>query len=79
MSIQAPQNSRATNLNELDSALSKLFSEESERRGLAFQPRPSDIFISPYAKCGTTWLQQIVHGLRTRGSMDFEEITSVTP
>jgi hypothetical protein len=48
-------------------------------RGLAFEPRPSDIIICTYAKCGTTWLQQIAHGLRTRGSMEFEEINVVTP
>jgi hypothetical protein len=48
-------------------------------RGLAYQPRPTDIFISPYSKCGTTWMQQIVHGLRTGGSMDFDEITEVIP
>jgi hypothetical protein len=53
-------------------------SEESRRLGLAFQPRPTDIFISPFPKCGTTWLQQIVHGLRTRGDMNFREITEVT-
>lgn len=52
---------------------------ESFRRGLAYQARPSDVFISPYAKCGTTWMQQIVHGLRTGGSMDFDEITEVVP
>ncbi len=54
-------------------------SEEGVARGLAFQPRASDILISPYGKCGTTWTQQIVHGLRTRGAMDFDEITAVTP
>jgi hypothetical protein len=32
---------------------------ESMERGLAYQPQPSDLFISPYAKCGTTWVQQI--------------------
>ena len=53
--------------------------EASRTQGLTFQPRPTDVFISPYSKSGTTWLQQIVHGLRTRGSMDFDEITSVTP
>jgi hypothetical protein len=59
---------------------SSLFaSQESWRRGLAFQPRPSDIIISPFPKCGTTWTQQIVHSLRTRGSMDFEEITAAVP
>lgn len=72
-------NSRATNTQELDAILKKLVSEESWQKGLAFQPRATDIIISPFAKCGTTWLQQITHGLRTRGSMDFDEITAVTP
>lgn len=45
----------------------------------AFTPRPSDVFISPFGKSGTTWLQQITHGLRSRGDMAFEEITEVTP
>ncbi|WP_437735264.1 sulfotransferase domain-containing protein [Sorangium sp. So ce1335] len=44
-----------------------------------FQPRPTDILIATFPKCGTTWTQQIVHGLRTRGSMDFEEISFVIP
>ena len=46
---------------------------------MLFQPRPADIIISPAPKSGTTWLQQIVHGLRTRGYMDFEEIGVVMP
>lgn len=71
--------SRASSLAELDALAPVLFSKESRRRGLAFEPRASDVIISPYAKCGTTWLQQIAHGLRTRGSMDFEEITVVVP
>ena len=53
--------------------------EEGIAKGLAFEPEPSDVFITPYPKCGTTWTQQIVHGLRTRGSMDFDEITAVVP
>jgi hypothetical protein len=52
---------------------------ESTARGLAYQPQPSDLFISPYAKCGTTWVQQIVHGLRTRGDMNFDDIMRVMP
>lgn len=49
------------------------------QRGLGFRPDPTDIFISPYAKCGTTWMQQVVHGLRSGGSMDFAEITEAVP
>jgi hypothetical protein len=44
-----------------------------------FRPRPTDIIVATNPKCGTTWTQQIVHGLRSRGSMDFEEISLVVP
>lgn len=53
--------------------------EEGVAHGLNYKPDPTDIFISPYAKCGTTWMQQIVHGLRTGGDMGFAEITEVVP
>ncbi|MCE7988808.1 MAG: hypothetical protein DYG89_47235 [Caldilinea sp. CFX5] len=52
---------------------------ESRARSLTYQPQASDLFISPYAKCGTTWVQQIVHGLRTRGDMNFDDIMRVMP
>jgi membrane protein len=68
---------RATTVQEMEELLVRSFPRNE--RWQAFQPRPSDIIITPYAKCGTTWLQQIAHGLRTRGSMDFNEITEVTP
>jgi hypothetical protein len=45
----------------------------------AFRPHPTDVIISPYAKSGTTWLQQIVHTLRTRGDMEFDDISRVVP
>jgi aryl sulfotransferase len=70
---------RATTPEQLKSTLQNLFTPEGVAAGLSFQPRPNDIIISPFAKCGTTWIQQTVHGLRTRGSMDFGEITEVTP
>ena len=52
---------------------------EGWQRGLDYKPDPTDVFIVTPPKCGTTWMQQIVHGLRTRGSMDFDEITRVVP
>jgi hypothetical protein len=45
----------------------------------AYRPRASDIVITPFGKCGTTWLQQTFHCLRTRGDMDFDDISRVTP
>jgi hypothetical protein len=45
----------------------------------SYRPRPTDIIISPFAKCGTTWLQQTFHTLRTRGDMDFDDISRVVP
>jgi hypothetical protein len=79
MPEREPRGFRATNIQELEAVLDKIFSSANLQRSLAFQPRPGDIIISPYPKCGTTWLQQIAHGLRTGGSMDFDEITAVTP
>lgn len=70
---------RAATAAELRERSGTVASEESVRAALSFRPRPDDVLIATYPKCGTTWLQQIVHGLRTRGSMDFDEITAVVP
>jgi len=70
---------RPTGIDELKAVQSLFATEEGWAKGLAFQPEPSDVFISPYAKCGTTWMQQIVHGLRSGGDMAFGEITEATP
>lgn len=70
---------RPRSIAEMDRIDENFVSAESMRRALSYAPDPTDIFISPYAKCGTTWMQQIVHGLRTRGSMDFDEVSQVVP
>jgi len=44
-----------------------------------YRPRPTDVIITPFGKCGTTWTQQIFHTLRTRGDMDFDDISRVVP
>ena len=58
---------------------SRMHSEVSVRAGREFKPKPTDVFVVTYPKCGTTWVTQIVHALRTRASMDFGEITEVVP
>lgn len=70
---------RARSIAELQEKLSLFFTREGYAAGLAFQPRADDILIATFPKCGTTWMQQILHGLRTRGDMDFEEISVVVP
>ena len=44
-----------------------------------YEPLPTDVIITPFAKCGTTWLQQIFHTLRTRGATDYDDISRVVP
>ena len=70
---------RAITLDELHQTMATLVSAEGYEAGLAFAPRPSDVIIAPFAKCGTTWLQQMVHSLRTGGDLDFDDISLVVP
>ena len=71
--------SRPTKIQELLERLSR-FQSEQALAGLAnLSVRPSDVFIATYSKSGTTWMQQVVHQLRTGGDADFDEITAVVP
>lgn len=70
---------RATSVAELIALSRGFMTARGRAQGLAFVPEASDVIISTYPKCGTTWMQQIVHGLRSGGSMDFVEITQVVP
>ena len=60
-------------------ALVALERAESPIKGLSFKPRPSDVLIVTPPKCGTTWMQQIVHQLRTGGDMTFYDLYEVVP
>jgi len=70
---------RPTTVAEMHERLKNFSTPEGWQRGLDYKPDPTDVFIVTPPKCGTTWMQQIVHGLRTRGSMEFDEITRVVP
>jgi hypothetical protein len=78
--MSQPENyTRPTTIEEVHERMKDFATSEGWQRGLAYKPDPTDVFIVTPPKCGTTWMQQIVHGLRTRGSMDFDEICRVVP
>lgn len=70
---------RPRSIQEMRERMENFATPEGWQHGLDYKPDPTDVFIVTPPKCGTTWMQQIVHGLRTRGSMDFDEITRVIP
>jgi len=71
---------RARTMAELAELQARAFNAERLRESiLSCRPRSEDVIISPYAKCGTTWLQQTFHTLRTRGDLDFDDISRVVP
>jgi hypothetical protein len=71
---------RARTMTELAELQARAFNPEQSRASItSYRPRPDDVIVSPYAKCGTTWLQQTFHTLRTRGDLDFDDISRVVP
>ena len=71
--------SRPTTLAGMQKRMAHFRSDESERRADETLVLATDVFIATYPKCGTTLLQQMLHTLRTRGDMSFDEITEVVP
>lgn len=45
----------------------------------SFVARPTDVLITTAPKAGTTWMQQILHQLRTQGDGEFDSIFEVVP
>ena len=71
---------RAESLDELKDIFARTSdAERTEQSIRSYLPRPSDVIITPFGKCGTTWTQQMFHTLRTRGDMDFDDISRVVP
>ena len=78
--LSEPERRRARSLEELGVLHKASLEPEKVAASIrAYAPRPTDVIITPYGKCGTTWTQQIFHTLRTRGDMDFDDISRVVP
>ena len=59
--------------------LSLLITKEGRETFENFAPRSTDVIVVTPPKCGTTWMQQIMHQLRSGGDMTFEDIDDVVP
>ncbi len=70
---------RATTLEMFFGMLASMNTQAGVQKGLDMTLASTDCVVAPFGKSGTTWLQQIAHSLRTRGDMDFDDISRVAP
>lgn len=70
---------QARTMEEFYHVAANLHNEEGAAYAKSLVARSDDILIATFPKAGTTWMQQICHGLRTGGDMNFDEITHVVP
>ncbi|RKH28816.1 sulfotransferase domain-containing protein [Corallococcus praedator] len=79
--LRAVLNALATFLATLKGVHQMLFDAVrwSRMRYVWLKPQPTDIFIATAPKAGTTWTQQIVFQLLTRGRGEFQHIDQVAP
>lgn len=48
-------------------------SQDSFQRAVEYAPRPNDVFVVAQMKCGTTWMQQLVYEVLSRGQGDLSD------
>ena len=56
-----------------------LLTNEGKEKSTSFVPRSTDVFVVTPTKSGTTWVQQIMHQLRSGGDMSFTDIEEAVP
>ena len=47
------------------------------QESMGLEARASDVLVAGSMGAGTTWLSHILHGLRTDGSLDFDDLNQV--
>jgi len=70
---------RPRSIVELKDVMNRSSSPEGNAAAGALKTHPSDVFISTFAKSGTTWMQQIVHQLRSNADEGYDDIYDVVP
>ncbi|MEP5937918.1 MAG: sulfotransferase domain-containing protein [Erythrobacter sp.] len=73
-----PEPKRARTVEEFFAIVGKV-AEGDRGDYVPYVPQTGDVFITPWAKSGTTFMQQMFHQLRTGGDMDFDDISRMTP
>lgn len=79
--MSASRQGRARSVEEFG-AIMALAAEGTNTHFRPYQPLEGDVFITSWAKSGTTLLQQMFHQIRTAqtgGDMDFDDISRVVP
>ena len=80
MSLEQERNGgEERRIQSLQKRYSRYYTEERAQIVRDFKPRSSDVIVIGCCKSGTTWMQQIVHQLKTGGDMDFTELMEVVP
>ena len=51
----------------------KASSPEVFSKAKQYQPKPEDVFVATQMRCGTTWMQQVVYQIVTRGRGEFRD------
>jgi hypothetical protein len=82
--MPGPLNRRALSLEEAALNMGALFESAPQQHFRPLEPRPGDVFITSWAKSGTTLMQQMFHQIRMiaatgEGDMNFDDISRMTP
>ena len=70
---------RPTTIEDMRERMDRFRSPQARAVVDEFVVQPGDVFVATYSKSGTTWMQQVVHQLRTGGDTGFAEISAVVP
>lgn len=82
--MPGPLNRRARSLEEMALNMGAVYESAPQVHFRPLVPQPGDVYITSWAKSGTTLMQQMFHQIRMlaatgAGDMDFDDISRMTP